>query len=71
MSNDNPVFLLEIKTLVIEIYGSPEPGLDVSQENQLAELLFKGWQILTTSIIPTSAATDLIGYQVIVLKRTI
>jgi hypothetical protein len=62
---------LEIKSIVIEIYGSPEPGLDVSQENELAELLYRGWEIMTTNIIPTSAATDLIGYQVIVLKRTI
>jgi hypothetical protein len=68
MSMINPT--LELKTLIIEIYGSPEPGLDLSAENELAELLFNGWEILSTDIIPTNSAVDLIGYQVVVLKRT-
>jgi hypothetical protein len=68
MSMINPT--LELKTVIIEIYGSPEPGLDLSGENELAELLFNGWEILSTDIIPTNSAVDLIGYQVVVLKRT-
>lgn len=60
---------LEITSLVLEIYGSPEPQVDLHAEQQLGELLYQGWEIIATNVIPTTATTDLIGYQIIVLKR--
>jgi hypothetical protein len=59
----------DVKRLVHEVYGSPEPMISPRDDHELAELQCDGWKVAGEGFIPADGSDGLVGYHVLRLEK--